>query len=66
VYYANNFCRTLEMSEVLSVVLMKVRVSWDVAAFLRVNGCISEERNASVFRVGQSKYLCDLVSKITL
>jgi len=65
-YYAHRFCRTLEMSEVFSVVLMKIQVSWNVTTFLRVSSCISEERNASVFRVRQSKYLCDLVSKVTL
>jgi hypothetical protein len=53
-YYAHRFCRTLEMSEVLPVVL-KIQVFWDVMTFQQVNGCISEEHNASVFRVRQSK-----------
>jgi len=43
------------MSEVLPVVLMKIQVSWDVMTFQQVNGYISEERNASVFRIRQSE-----------
>jgi hypothetical protein len=54
-YYAHRFFRTLEMSEVLPVVLMKIQVSWDIMTFQQVNGCISEERNASILRGRQSK-----------